>query len=241
MHLLSIISSQRGGISSRISQWYALTIEERHSEERAVKRPPELVLRVVLVLGFLTILLFSSITEAQSSEGAPSYKITPVASKIEFNVKASIPIEGTFEKWDAALAFGSTDPSTGSLDIKIQADSVNTGSKSKDSRLKGKSCFDVQEHPYITFRSTKIIETGPHTFDVQGTFTIRGVSKPESLTFTADREGTGTGEVKGTLWFDRRDFELGGSIPFVKIADRVELTVDFKATRVSGPALLFKQ
>jgi len=43
------------------------------------------------------------------------------------------------------------------------------------------------------------------------------------------------------LAFDRKDFGLGGSIPFVRIADRVELTVDFKATRVSGSPLLFKQ
>jgi polyisoprenoid-binding protein YceI len=189
----------------------------------------------------LASLLFSSVTEAQSSPGAPVYKITPVMSKIEFNVKASIPLEGTFEKWDATLAFTSTDASTGSLDIKIQADSVNTGSKSKHNRLKGKNCFDVKEHPYITFQSTKIVQTGPHTFDVSGMFTIRGVSKEEKLTFTADREGEGTGEIEGTLWFDRRDFELGGSIPFVIIADRVELTIDFKSTRVSGPALLFKQ
>ena len=161
-------------------------------------------------------------------------------SKIKFNVKASIPIEGTFEKWDATLAFTSTDASTGSLDIKIQADSVNTGSKSKDNRLKGKNCFNVKEHPYITFQSTKIIQTGPHTFDVPGTFTIRGISKEEKLTFTAEREGEGTGEIEGTLWFERRDFELGGNIPFVTIADRVELTIDFKATRVSGPPLLFK-
>jgi polyisoprenoid-binding protein YceI len=52
-----------------------------------------------------------------------------VVIKIKFNVKASIPLEGTFEKWDATLAFTSTDASTGSLEIKIQADSVNTGSK----------------------------------------------------------------------------------------------------------------
>ena len=203
-----------------------------------MKRPRKSVLGIVLSL--LATLLLSSVTEAQSSQGAPVYKITPVMSKIKFNVKASIPIEGTFEKWDATLAFTSADASTGSLDIKIQADSVNTGSKSKDNRLKGKNCFDVKEDPYITFQSTKIVQTGPHTFDVPGTFTIRGVSKEETLTFTADREGEGTGEIEGTLWFDRRDFDLGGSIPFVTIADRVELTIDFKATRVSGPALLFK-
>ena len=66
------------------------------------------------------------------------------------------------------------------------------------------------------------------------------MSKPEVLTFTADREGEGKDEIEGTLWFERRDLGLGGSIPFVKIADRVELTIDFKATRVSGRPLLFK-
>ena len=203
-----------------------------------MQKSQEFVLRIVQSL--LATLLFSHPTVAQSPQGAPTYKITPVASKIEFNVKASIPLEGTFEKWDATLAFTSTDVSTGSLDIKIQADSVKTGSEAKDNKLKGEECFNVKEHPYITFQSTKITQTGPHTFDVLGTFTIRGVSKAESLNFTADREGEGTGEIEGTLWFDRRDFELGGSIPFVKIADRVELTIDFKATRVGGPPLLFK-
>jgi polyisoprenoid-binding protein YceI len=185
--------------------------------------------------------LLSSATQGQSSQAFPVYKITPVMSKITFNVKASIPIEGTFEKWDARLAFTSTDASTGALDIKIQADSVDTGSKLKDDRLKGKDCFDVKDHPYVTFQSTKIVQSGPHTFNVPGTLTFRGVSKAESLTFTADRDGPGTGEIEGTLWFDRRDFGIDGSIPFVTIADRVELTVDFKATRVNGPPLLFKQ
>jgi polyisoprenoid-binding protein YceI len=163
-----------------------------------------------------------------------------VVSKITFYVKASVHLEGTFDKWDATLVFTSTDASTGVLDIKIQADSVHTGSTSKDNTLKGEHCFDVKHNPYITFHSTKITQTSPNSFDVAGTFTLRGVSKPEALTFTVDREvGGATGEIKGTLVFDRRDFELGGGIPFVKIADRVELTIDFKATRV-GPPLVFK-
>jgi len=71
--------------------------------------------------------MFSSVTKAQSSQGAPVFKITPVVSKITFYVKSSVDLEGTFEKWDATLVFTSTDASTGVLDIKIQADSVNTG------------------------------------------------------------------------------------------------------------------
>jgi polyisoprenoid-binding protein YceI len=192
-------------------------------------------------LSLLATLVFSSVTQAQSSESAPVFKITPVVSKITFYVKSSVDLEGTFEKWDATLVFTSTDASTGVLDVKIQADSVNSGSKSKDKKLKGEHCFDVEKNPYITFHSTKITQTGPNTFNVSGTFTLRGISKPEALTFTVDREGGGaTGEIKGILTIDRRDFGLAGGIAFVTIANRVDVTIDFQATRV-GPPLVFKQ
>jgi len=202
-----------------------------------VKNPRQLALQIALSL--LATLVVCAITQAPPSPVAPTYKITPVLSTIAFHVKASISIEGTFETWNATLAFASPEASTGSLDIKIRADSVNTGSKSKDKKLKGDKCFDVKQYPYITFQSTKVEQTGPHVYNVPGTFIVRGISKAESLTFNADREGSG--EIKGTLDFDRRDFGLGGSIPFVRIADSVELTIDFKATRISGPPLLFKQ
>ena len=122
----------------------------------------------------------------------------------------------------------------------FRSDSVHTGSTSKDDKLKGEHCFDANHNPYITFHSTKITQTSPNTFAVAGTFTLRGISKPEALTFTVDRDaGGGTGEIKGVLSIDRRDFGLGGDIKFVTIADRVDVTIDFKATRV-GPPLVFK-
>ena len=203
-----------------------------------MKRPRQLAQWIALSL--VASPVFSAVTQAQSSAVAPIFKITPVTSKVTFYVKASVRLEGTFDKWDATLVFTSTDASTGVLDIKIQAESVDTGSNSKDKKLKGDHCFDVAKYPYITFHSTNITETSPNSFDVAGMFTLRGISKPESLTFTVDREAGGaTGEIKGTLVFDRRDFDLAGNIRFVTIADRVELTIDFKATRV-GPPLVFK-
>jgi len=199
------------------------------------RKPRQLVMLIALSL------LATLVTQAQSSTEGPVFKITPLLSKVTFYVKSSVDLEGTFEKWDATLVFTSTDASTGVLDIKIQADSVNSGSKSKDKKLKGEHCFDVEKEPYITFHSTKITQTSPNTFDVAGTFTLRGISKPEALTFKVDREAGGaTGEIKGILTIDRRDFGLGGGIKFVTIADRVDLTIDFKATRV-GPPLVFKQ
>jgi polyisoprenoid-binding protein YceI len=101
--------------------------------------------------------------------------------------------------------------------------------------------FDVKQDPLITFHSSKIVQTGPTTFDVPGTFTIRGVSKPETLTLVVSGKGTGTGDIKGTMAFDGKEFGMNSGIPFIKIADRVEVTVDLHGNRVSGPALTFKE
>jgi polyisoprenoid-binding protein YceI len=180
-------------------------------------------------------------TQAQAPAGVPIIKITKEDSSIKFNVKASVAIDGTFDKWDATVTMTSPDVETGVLDVKIQAASVNTGSGMKNGKLKGKGFFNAEHNPLITFHSTKIVQTGPDTFDFVGDFTIRGVTKPEKLTFTLPGKGTGSGEIKGTMAFDRKDYGMKSGIPFIKIADRVEVTVDLNGKRVSGPPLVFKQ
>jgi polyisoprenoid-binding protein YceI len=67
------------------------------------------------------------------------------------------------------------------------------------------------------------------------------VSKPETLTLVVSGKGTGTGYIKGTMAFDRKEFGMNSGIPFIKIADRVEVTVDLHGKRVSGPPLTFKE
>jgi len=171
----------------------------------------------------------------------PVIVITHDASTIKFYVKASVALVGTFDEWNSTLTYASPDATTGILDIRIQAASVNTGSGMKDGKLKSKDFFDVKDNPLITFHSKKIEQTGPETFDVSGDFTIRGVSKPEVLQLTLQGKGTGAGNVKGTMAFDRKEFGMTSGIPFIKIADRVEVTVDLVGKRVSGPPLVFKQ
>ena len=190
-------------------------------------------------------LVASAVLPSISQAQAPVFAITPEESKVQFFVKASVALEGKFEKWEATLTFPSADVATGVLDIKIWADSVNTGSGMKDGKLKSKDFFNVKDDPYITFHSDKIVQTGPATFDLPGTFTIRGVSKPETLTFSlidkATARARGEGEVTGAMAFDRKEYGMNSGIPFIKIADRVEVTVNLKAKRISGPPLVLKQ
>jgi polyisoprenoid-binding protein YceI len=192
-------------------------------------------------LAILCLLASSVLSAASQAQNVPVFAISRKTSTIKFSVKASVTLEGTFDKWDAGLTFASTDVTTGVLDIKVRADTVDTGSWIKDRKLKSEDFFDVERNPFITFLSKKIVQTGPDTFEVQGNFTIRGVTKPETLMLTVSGKGTGSGEIKGTMAFDRKDFGMDSGIPFIKIADRVEVNVALKGKRVSGPPLVFQQ
>ena len=190
----------------------------------------------IILLG----LFFSSVGRAQSPAEVPVFEISPVESKVTFDVEASVDIKGRFDKWDATLTFASTDVESGTLNIKIQAESVDTGSGMKNGKLKGKDFFDVKNNPYITFKSTKIVQTGPDTFELDGDFTIRGVTKSEKLTLTLAGKGTGSGTIQGAMAFDRKQYGMNSGIPFIKIANRVEVDIALKGKRVSGPPLVFK-
>jgi polyisoprenoid-binding protein YceI len=187
-------------------------------------------------------LLASTVLPSPSrAQGVPAFEFNHADSTIKFNVKASVAIEGTFDKWDAGVTFTSPDLATAVLDIRIQAASVNTGSGMKDGKLKGTNFFDVKQNPLITFHSTKVVQTGPDTVEFDGDFTIRGVTKPEKLTFIISGKGTGTGTIAGTMAFDRKQYGMNSGIPFIKIADRVEVSVNLKGKRVSGPPVVFSQ
>ena len=189
------------------------------------------------ILWLVVFCAFPSANRAQ----VPVYEVTPVESTIKFGVDSSVPIEGTFDKWNASIKFSSRDVRTAVVDIEIEAGSVNTGSRMKDNKLKGKDFFNVNESPTITFKSTKIVQTGPYTFEIEGNFTVRGVTKTEKLTLTSDSKGTPSGLLDGIMAFDRKDYGMTSGIPFIKIANRVEVNVRLKWRRVSGPSPEFQQ
>ena len=180
-------------------------------------------------------------TWAQSPTDVAVFKIIPVKCTIRFGVKAGVPIGGVFDKWDSTLTFTSHHAESAVLDVKIQAKSLDTGSGMENEKLKSKDFFDVEHSPYITFHSTKVVQTGTNTFDLQGTFAVRGVSKTETLHLTLAGKGTGHGELTGTMTFDRKDYGMNSGIPFITIGDRVEVTVDLKGDQISGAPVVFER
>lgn len=182
-------------------------------------------------------ILFAStlLVPAASVAQIPTFQVIVPESKVDFFVKASVALAGSFEKWDANLRFATPYVDSGTLNIIVQAASVNAGSSLKEGKLKGSDFFAVKENPEITFRSKKITLTGPDSYRVDGDFTIRGVTKPESLVVNYSPDHPDEGRVRGQMAFDRREYGMTHGIPFIKIADRVEVNVDLKIRRMKGP------
>jgi len=194
-------------------------------------------MRIALFCFFVSALLAPP-TRAQD---VPIVDIDHKLSTIKFYVKASVALAGKFDKWEGKLTFASIDPTTAVLDLKIEADSVDTGSGMKNGKLKGEKFFYVKNNPTITFHSTKIVQIAPNNFEVDGDFTIRGVSNPEKLTMTLPTDATGFERIDGKMVFDRKDYGMNSGIPFIKIADHVEVTIALEAKEIKGPPLVLKQ
>jgi polyisoprenoid-binding protein YceI len=82
---------------------------------------------------------------------------------------------------------------------------------------------------------------GPLTFELDGDFTIRGVTKKEKLKLTDSGKGSPSGNIFGTMAFDRKEYGMNSGIPFIKIANRVEVSVNLRWKRISGPPPVFEQ
>jgi polyisoprenoid-binding protein YceI len=67
------------------------------------------------------------------------------------------------------------------------------------------------------------------------------VTRPEKLSLVIVGAGKGSGTIKCSMAFDRKDYGMNSGIPFIKIANRVEVAVDLQAKRVGGPAVDVKQ
>src|ERR1700747_2906124 len=203
--------------------------------------PPENIklapMRIALLCLFVSVLL----APTSRAQGVPIVELDHNLSTVQFYVKASVVLAGKFDKWEGKLTFASTDATTAVLDLKIAADSVDTGSGMKNGKLKGEKFFDVKNYPTIAFHSTKIVQIAPNNFEVDGDFTIRGVSNPEKLTMTLPTDATSFERIDGKMDFDRKDYGMNRGLPFLKIADHVDVTLAADATEIKGPPLVFKQ
>jgi polyisoprenoid-binding protein YceI len=182
-------------------------------------------------LTLILLLILSSVAlKAQTPEQTGrDFTINIPESKVEFFVGSSAgDVNGVFKTWTGKLSQATAGvPESATLSLDVTAASMSTGSGLKDKMVKGKDFFYVQDFPTVSFHSTKVIPSDdPNNFQVQGNFTLRGVTKPVVLQVTLNRDGKGGGQVYADLSFDRREFGMTKSVPFVRVADSVRVRIN---------------
>src|SRR5258708_1388672 len=159
-----------------------------------------------LILGLF--LIFSGIAlHAQTpAKSGREFTINVPESNVAFFVGSSVgDVNGVFKTWTGKLHQAIPGvPETATLSLEVTAASMTTGSGLKDKMVKGKDFFFVKDFPTVSFTSTKVVPSGdPNEFQIQGDFTLRGVTKPVVLQLTLDRDGKGRGQIHADLAFDR--------------------------------------
>ena len=110
--------------------------------------------------------------------------------------------------------------------MKLETDSVSTGSGLKDKEIRSKTFFDVKQYPAIEFVSTKVTAgPDPSKFVMEGNMTMRGITKPVTVMIVEHPALNGRQVIDGTIEFNRKDFGMTHNVPFNKVANDVEVLV----------------
>lgn len=148
-------------------------------------------------------------------------------------------VRGKFDEISGNLNLAE-DPTQSTVEVAIKVATVNTGAPDRDNHLRSADFFDVEVHPELTFRSTKITHAGDNEFVVTGDLTIKGVTKPVDLKVTfeglsVNPWGAQTIGFSATTQIDREEWgltwnaalETGG----VLVSEKIKLEFDVSAIK----------
>jgi polyisoprenoid-binding protein YceI len=167
---------------------------------------------------------------------ATSYRVDPARTRIEFSVLhlGVLRADGHFSRATGRIVF---DPAAraGSIEFAVAGDSVATGWALRDAFIRGENMFDVEHHPVVRFRSTRLVFDDARLVRVEGELTLRGVTRPlllavERVECGAQPPGAGAlcaADVDGVI--RRRDFGMDFAWPL--IGDEVSLRFVIGAVR----------
>ncbi len=124
---------------------------------------------------------------------------------------------------------------TGLVDVTVDTTSVNTGSALFNEHIQGADFLDTAHYPAMTFNSNKLNFEGDKLVSIEGTLSLKGISKPVTLTVTSfqcmphpmlKKDACG---ANATTTIKRTDFNMGKYAP--NVGDEVTVTIPVEATK----------
>lgn len=145
-------------------------------------------------------------------------------STVTFKIKSMLgTVDGSVGGLKGTILFDPADVKNSKMDVTLDLSTIKTGIEKRDKDIKEESVwFDIARYPLIAFKSNSItrIDNG---YLVDGTLTMKGVSKKEQIPFTYTGDAKG-GSFTGTLKLNRLDFNVGKASNAVK--DDVEVAIN---------------
>jgi polyisoprenoid-binding protein YceI len=181
-------------------------------------------------------------TAVQPVASRVTWAIDPVHTNAEFAIRHLMitTVRGRFTGVRGTVVTDDADPASGSVEVIIDAASIDTRETQRDAHLRSADFFDVEKFPTITFRSTAIRDVSGDGFKVVGDLTIHGVTREVVLDVTAegrarDQWGGDRAGFHATTKIKRSDFgltwnqliETGG----LAVADDVKITLDVQLVK----------
>jgi len=178
--------------------------------------------------------------------GAETFVIDKGHSEVGFQIRHMMSkVRGRFTDFEGRVLADRAKPEASSVELTIQSTSIDTANPNRDKDLRGADFFDVEKHPTITFKSTRITPKGKDSYDVTGTLTIRGVSKEVTLPvsflgFMKDPRGSERAGFETAVTLNRKDFgivwnralDAGG----VLLGDDVWVSINLETRKESPPS-----
>lgn len=156
------------------------------------------------------------------------WALDPTHSEIQFKVKHLMisKVTGQFEKFDASVETEDNDMSTAKVTFSADVNSISTNNEQRDAHLKNADFFDAENHPQLTFVSSKLEKVDEENYKLHGTLTMRGTSK--DITLDVEYGGLITDPWGNT----RTGFTINGKI------NRQDYGVSFGMVTETGGLLL---
>ncbi|MFZ0413564.1 MAG: YceI family protein [Candidatus Acidiferrales bacterium] len=170
---------------------------------------------VILLLAALPQVLSAA---PSTKSAAKTYRVSKTYTTLSFTATKWMVFkeEGTFQDYGGTLTYDPVNPSASSIDVTVQAASLDTRNSTRDGVLRSDDFFDVAKYPTLSFRSTRVTPAGSDSLSVAGDLTIHGVTKQVTVpvNIVGARVMPGIGDFAGfetTFTIDRREFGVLGT------------------------------